>query len=255
MSDVATLIADMVRAGVDPDLIGRTASLLAEQSCRGDEQAERRRASDRERKRNARLRNSADSADTPLPPALDKEKSPAPPKEIKPTPLTPQTTPLSASGAGDLDRLSERLVEAAGGKMHPHSAIVVGPILELMSQGVDLETDILPAISAASQRLGRTVNLAYFLGPIRDAHSRRVEAGKGIAVPKPSTLKRDEDRAPEELREQWRKRLDFARPREEWLTWIWGPPPGKPGCRVPSEVITEADMSHNWREQMQSEAA
>lgn len=30
MSDVAALIADMVRAGVDPDLIGRTAALLAQ---------------------------------------------------------------------------------------------------------------------------------------------------------------------------------------------------------------------------------
>lgn len=56
---VAALIADMVRAGVDPELIGRTAELLAarEPAVVKDEAAERRRAADRERKR---LRNSAE---------------------------------------------------------------------------------------------------------------------------------------------------------------------------------------------------
>lgn len=53
MSDVATLIADMVRSGIDPELIGRTAALLAEREPVKivDDQAERRRAIDRLRKR------------------------------------------------------------------------------------------------------------------------------------------------------------------------------------------------------------
>jgi len=80
MSEVATLIADMVRAGVDPDIIGRTAAALASRDPANfiDEQAERRRASDRERKRNARLRNSAESADTPQSnaPALQRARAP-----------------------------------------------------------------------------------------------------------------------------------------------------------------------------------
>jgi hypothetical protein len=64
---VAALIADMVRAGVDPDLIGRTADLLASRDAAvvKDEAAERRREADRERKRAGRLRNSAESADNP----------------------------------------------------------------------------------------------------------------------------------------------------------------------------------------------
>lgn len=53
MSDVAEIIAGLVRAGVDPDLVGRTAAALAE--CGPvkivDAQAERRRAADRERMR------------------------------------------------------------------------------------------------------------------------------------------------------------------------------------------------------------
>lgn len=76
---VADLISDMVRAGVDPDLIGRTAQLLCEREpvTTVDETAERRRAADRERKRSERLRNSAESADS----ADTKERSPTPPKE------------------------------------------------------------------------------------------------------------------------------------------------------------------------------
>lgn len=51
MTDVASLIEDMVRAGVDPELIGRTAAALVEREpvVMRDEQAERRRAMDRER--------------------------------------------------------------------------------------------------------------------------------------------------------------------------------------------------------------
>lgn len=80
MSDVAALIADMVRAGVDPELIGRTAQVLSEREPVRitDEQAERRRAKDRERKR---LRNSAESAET----EVAKER-PQTPKETNPSP-------------------------------------------------------------------------------------------------------------------------------------------------------------------------
>lgn len=49
MDQVADLIADMVRAGIDPDLIGRTAAAFAAQST--DKQAIRRREKDRDRKR------------------------------------------------------------------------------------------------------------------------------------------------------------------------------------------------------------
>jgi hypothetical protein len=91
MADVAKLIADMVKAGVDPDLIGRTAEALSSREAIivKDEAAERRRAKDRERKA---LRKSAESDgihgtdDVPLSP---KEVSPAPLQEI--TPFLPTT--------------------------------------------------------------------------------------------------------------------------------------------------------------------
>jgi hypothetical protein len=80
VTDVAKLIADMARAGVDPELIGRAAAALAEREpvLVADEQAERRRAADRERKR---LRKSAESAESAEPVSPKKETSPTPPKE------------------------------------------------------------------------------------------------------------------------------------------------------------------------------
>lgn len=89
MTDVATLIADMVRAGVDAELIGRTAEAIASREVIAvrDEQADRRRAKDRERKR---LRNSAESAEET--PSSPKEMSPTPP-ETQPSPTVPPSPP------------------------------------------------------------------------------------------------------------------------------------------------------------------
>lgn len=84
MSDVAALIADMVRQGIDPDIIGRTAEALS-QVNNVDRQAERRRARDRARKQEARLRNSAESADA------NKEKN-----------QKKKTTPLGYTPKGDI---------------------------------------------------------------------------------------------------------------------------------------------------------
>lgn len=104
MSDVAELIADMVRAGVDPELIGRTAAALSarEPVKIVDDQAERRRAKDRERKR---LRNSAESVesaegDTLLSP---EGSSPIPPSP-KPQSSNPPSPPKGGSSPTNFDR-------------------------------------------------------------------------------------------------------------------------------------------------------
>lgn len=83
MTDVAALIADMVRAGVDADLIGRTAAALSEREPVKiiDEQAERKRTADRERMRIKRDESRATSRDI-APDPSPKETPPTPPKEI-----------------------------------------------------------------------------------------------------------------------------------------------------------------------------
>lgn len=87
MADVAALIADMVRAGVDPELIGRTAAALSEREAVlvHDEAAETRRAKDRDRKR---LRKSAEIGGIRGPdeePSLPSKEIPQTPKETQPT--------------------------------------------------------------------------------------------------------------------------------------------------------------------------
>ena len=91
MSHVASLIADMVREGVSPELIGRTAQAPADLAAtpKVDETAERRRAADRERK--ARLRNSAESAESADPLPKVSEVPHTPPNLPNPS---PPKTPL-----------------------------------------------------------------------------------------------------------------------------------------------------------------
>jgi hypothetical protein len=91
MKEVADLIADMVRAGIDPEIIGRTAAALSarEPVLVPDEQAERRRAADRERKR---LRKSAESAES--------AEVVSPKKEIPPTPPKEKNTPSNSVSVG-----------------------------------------------------------------------------------------------------------------------------------------------------------
>ncbi len=72
MNDTAQLIADLVRAGTDPDLIGRVAATIANVR-QIDEQAERRRAADRVRKAAYRAECPQTSADSAEKKGFDKE--------------------------------------------------------------------------------------------------------------------------------------------------------------------------------------
>lgn len=115
MTDVAALIADMVKAGVDPELIGRTAAALAEREtvvlpAKVDEVAERKRAADRERMREKRdiARLSRDNSDEVSP---KKETSPTPPKE-KTTPSQSETNVSSKTPRAALETVLD--AERAG---------------------------------------------------------------------------------------------------------------------------------------------
>lgn len=173
-----------------------------------------------------------------------------------------ETTPngvVSSTPRDQIDVIKDKLLEAVGEKIQPHGAIVIGPILELIAQGADLETDVLPVIAARSARMTEPAgSWTYFVKAIREAHNRRVEAGKGLSRPKVSAIKSDDDMSPEELRGTWQKRLDFARPRREWPSWLWGPMPGQPGCRIPSDMLVPGDGKQfdgePWRD-MKQEAA
>lgn len=92
MSLIATAVKHLLAAGVTGDaLVAAIAEMEASAACAVDPVAEKRRAYDRERKRAAKIASStgippeyAETAE--LVPSLDKERSPRPPKEIKPIP-------------------------------------------------------------------------------------------------------------------------------------------------------------------------
>lgn len=59
----------------------------------------------------------------------------------------------------------------------------------------------------------------------------------------------------DEARAKWVKTLNFARPRDTWKTWLWGPPPGHEGCLVPADLLEPRDLTRQWFEEKQPEAA
>ncbi|KQU96797.1 hypothetical protein ASD00_18280 [Ensifer sp. Root31] len=137
----------------------------------------------------------------------------------------------------DFDDLQSKLIDAAGDNgIQPHGAFVVGPIVELITAGVDLETDILPVIRARVARMSRPAgSWSYFIPAIREAYERRVAAGKGLTPP-PQLSTADED---------WSRRLRFARKQRLWSASELGPAPGQPGCRVPAHLLEPSD-GNGW---------
>jgi hypothetical protein len=177
-------------------------------------------------------------------------------KVRKDVPTTsPVTTPSEAAREKfDLESLTDRLVEAAGDKIQPHGAIVLAPILGLIDAGCDLETDILPTIRARSAKLSRPAgSWSYFVAAIREAYEQRIEAGRGLSKPKSSApVQWEQHLPPEEQRVKWGKTLGMARQSEIWRSWLWGPPPGKPGCRVPADLLNDRDLRMDWMEEKQA---
>jgi hypothetical protein len=58
-----------------------------------------------------------------------------------------------------------------------------------------------------------------------------------------------------DARTKWAKTLNMARGREDWKTWLWGPPPGQPGCLVPADLLEPRDLRIDWFEEKQPRAA
>jgi len=173
-----------------------------------------------------------------------------------PTTFEPSVEPAAAREPGDLDQLQSKLLDAAGeDKIHGHGAFDLSAILGLIAAGVDLETDILPTIRARSARLTRPVrSWGYFADAIRDAYNRRIEAGQGLSKPKVSTIKRPEEMTEAEQRVRWGKHLNMARGSGVWFTWLNGPPPGREGCRVPSDMLEPRDLTIDWHEERERAA-
>lgn len=107
-------------------------------------------------------------SDTGVPPLTDNLSAPA-------------SDEAAAACAGpDLDPqvLESRLRDAAGDKMQPHGGFVVGPVMELIRHGVDIDLDVLPTVRSVAARLGRPArSWDYFVPAIQEAFDKRKAAG------------------------------------------------------------------------------
>lgn len=246
MSLAATLKA-MAMAGCTPEQMVAVAEAGEKNET---EKAELKRQQGRarqqkKRERDAMSRNvTRDERDTPVPPFSDKENPPAPPKEINSSPLTPQTTLPGASATIDFDTLASQIDEAAGGKIHSQSLLIVGPVVEMLASGASLELDILPAVKATASRSNKSFPLSYHLPAMRQAYERRINAGRDL--PKPKELEMSDD--------AWARRLRFARSRKEWSTVEWGPMPGARGCQAPPHLVEQSD-GDGWSEPKETRRA
>jgi hypothetical protein len=84
----------------------------------------------------------------------------------------------SAGAALDPTILERKMREAAGDKIQPSGGFVVGPIMELILAGADVDLDVLPAIRSTASKLTRPArSWAYFVPAIQDAFDRRRSAG------------------------------------------------------------------------------
>ncbi len=159
---------------LDPDQMAGVLDILADiQSAdEGRKAGQRERVRKHRESHNSNVSVTLHDRYTPPSPLSDKENPPAPPKEINSPPLPP----AELIGAGDFE---SKILEAAGEMIHPHGAIVVGPILSLITAGADLELDVLPAIRATVARMARPArSWSYFVPAIQAAFDRRIAAGK-----------------------------------------------------------------------------
>ncbi|MFG1260051.1 hypothetical protein V5F79_22245 [Xanthobacter flavus] len=243
---VATLIADMVRAGVDPEIIGRTAAALAEREPVKivDEQAERRRAKDRERKR---LRNSAESSESA-------EQTPPSLEGSSPTPPSPKTLPSPHS-------------PPKGGSLPPQILTDCGPKKPALAQAFDQFRSAYPRRDGsqdwpkAREVFDRAVKSGVDVGMIvrgaelyaADCRRRGDEGGKFVKQARTwlnGRLWEEYSEAPPAIDNATEKPTGWpARmpdPETCFSAWrrgswppAWGFPPGDPDCPLPPAIVSD----------------
>jgi len=157
----------------------------------------------------------------------------------------------------DLTALSEKLVQATirPGTREPHLAGGIRtyscePILRLMTEGCDLERDILPAIRKKIQTLTNPL-LTWGAPFIREEaianRNRRRAADRALIEPPPPTS--FDEPMQRSLLKSWlslgptqEKRFNALRCNESVWYEQFGPPPGLPGCLIAKSLLIEAGI-------------
>lgn len=147
-----------------------------------------------------------------------------------------------ASGEIDFTDLASKIDRAADGKIHSSSLLVLGPVMELITAGASVDIDILPAVRATASRSENSYPLAYHIPAMQKAFERRVKVRKQLPAPVPFD---DSD-------DGWARRLRVSRFYKNWCVQLYGPMPGRDGCKAPAHLLIDGD-GVGWRDQDKSE--
>lgn len=133
--------------------------------------------------------------------------------------------PLPQQPVAARENLLDVIADAVGlkGNIPPGWAVSIAAVHGLLSQGYDLQLDIIPGIKRVRKR-GATLH--YYVKPIEEYAAERRGANVTPAPPEPKA-------------ETWKPILEHWRENGDWNHSL-GPPPGAPGCRVPAELLSRA---------------
>ena len=222
---VVAAIREMMAKGFTMDQALMAAEIM-EAHGGVDAQAERRRAKDRERKR---LRNSAESAEQPLPspngpppqtpPPLNPPSCPDQARAAEENPASPrQAKPEAGQGKIDYDEVHGWIAGLVG--THPVATnLDISPIVSLVRAGFSrerIEIGVRAAVAAAKQPIK---SWKTFDGWVKNTSADVQPIAKPI-----------------DLETQWRNKLKRWTEKGDW-PGVWGDPPGHPCCTIPAAFI------------------
>lgn len=149
--------------------------------------------------------------------------------------------PKGGSGDDEFEILDKALRSIPGVSNHPINADpVIAPIWQLVQLGYDFKTQIEPSVKAvlAKAKPASIKRWSYFVEAIvRDATPSSALPAPDEAIKEPN----------------WDYALKIARERKTWAP-NWGPMPGDPNCRAPTDLLQSGD-GQGWTVYQGPEAA
>lgn len=133
----------------------------------------------------------------------------------------PNPNPISLGASDEFENLDAALRAIPGISKHPVAvAPVIGPIWQLVQQGYNLKTQILPSIERQARRQKPIRSWAFFVDGILEDNATKAPPAIDDST--------------------WSRRLETARAQGQWDV-NWGPMPKEQGCRVPPNLLNPED--------------